>query len=166
MAAALQKDHAALTARLAKTDALFVQIGGKLTDEQARTLILTKNSTTSPATNSTATSTPPNAAKRQLIQLLENLWDKYAVSSRTLETERTAALKALDGFHRIGVSEMSAEPFDSLSPVEVGSGSDLSSLALLAPNAIHGNNARSYCCEIELATITATLATANAPFTP
>jgi hypothetical protein len=40
--AALQRDGTALEARLAKTDALFAQIGGKLTDEQARTLILTK----------------------------------------------------------------------------------------------------------------------------
>ena len=92
--AALQRDGAALTARLAKTDALFAQIGGKLTDEQARTLILTKlHDLASHELNRYL-----NAAKRQLIQLLENLWDKYAVSSRALETERTATLQTLDGF--------------------------------------------------------------------
>lgn len=39
-----------------------------------------------------------NAAKRHLIQSVETLWDKCAVSSRALETERTATLIALDGF--------------------------------------------------------------------
>jgi type I restriction enzyme M protein len=92
--AALQKDHAALTARLTKTDHLFAQTGGKLTDEEAKTLILTKlHDLASHELNRYL-----NAAKRQLIQLLENLWDKYAVSSRALETERTATLQVLDGF--------------------------------------------------------------------
>jgi type I restriction enzyme M protein len=91
---ALQKDHAALEARLAKTDALFSQIGGKLTDEEAKTLILKK-------LHDLAThelNRYLNAAKRQLIQSVENLWDKYAVSSRALETERTETLMALDEF--------------------------------------------------------------------
>lgn len=91
---ALQKDHAALEARLAKTDALFSQIGGKLTDEEAKTLILKK-------LHDLAThelNRYLNAAKRQLIQSVETLWDKYAVSSRALETERTETLTALDGF--------------------------------------------------------------------
>jgi type I restriction enzyme M protein len=39
-----------------------------------------------------------NAGKRALIQSVELLWDKYAVSSRVLETDRTATLAALDGF--------------------------------------------------------------------
>lgn len=91
---ALQKDAAALTARIAKTDALFAQIGGKLTDEEAKTLILKK-------LHDLAThelNRYLNAAKRQLIQSVETLWDKYAVSSRALETERTETLKALNGF--------------------------------------------------------------------
>ena len=92
--AALQKDAAALNARLAKTDALFAQVGGKLTDEEAKTLILKK-------LHDLAThelNRYLNAAKRHLIQSVETLWDKYAVSSRALETERTATLTALDGF--------------------------------------------------------------------
>ncbi len=91
---ALQKDHAALEARLAKTDALFAQIGGKLTDEEAKTLILKK-------LHDLAThelNRYLNAAKRQLIQSVETLWDKYAVSSRALEIERTETRMALDGF--------------------------------------------------------------------
>jgi type I restriction enzyme M protein len=92
--AALQKDAAALAARLAKTDALFAQVGGKLTDAEAKTLILKK-------LHDLAThelNRYLNAAKRHLIQSVETLWDKYAVSSRALETERTATLAALDGF--------------------------------------------------------------------
>jgi type I restriction enzyme M protein len=30
--------------------------------------------------------------------MVENLWDKYAVSSRELEAERTKTLKNLEGF--------------------------------------------------------------------
>jgi type I restriction enzyme M protein len=91
---ALQKDHAALEQRLAKTDALFTQIGGRLTDEEAKALILKKlhNLATHELNRYL------NSAKRQLIQSVETLWDKYAVSSRALETARTETLKALDGF--------------------------------------------------------------------
>ena len=91
---ALQKDSAALEARLAKTDALFAQVGGKLTDEEAKTLILKK-------LHDLAThelNRYLNAAKRQLIQSVETLWDKYAVSSRALEMKRTETLTALDEF--------------------------------------------------------------------
>lgn len=91
---ALQKDKAALEARLDKTDAMFKAIGGKLTDEEAKTLILKK-------LHDLAThelNRYLNAAKRSLVQSVENLWDKYAVSSRTLESERNKTLLALDGF--------------------------------------------------------------------
>jgi type I restriction-modification system DNA methylase subunit len=39
-----------------------------------------------------------DAEKRGLVQVVENLWDKYAVPSRELESERTETLKTLDGF--------------------------------------------------------------------
>ncbi|MEI7910604.1 MAG: type I restriction-modification system subunit M [Verrucomicrobiota bacterium] len=91
---ALQRDSTALEFRLAKTDALFSQIGGQLTDEQAQSLILKKlHDLATEQLNRYL-----NAAKRHLIQSVETLWDKYAVSSRALETERTATLLALDGF--------------------------------------------------------------------
>jgi len=38
-----------------------------------------------------------NAEKRALIAVVENLWDKYAVSSRELESKRSDTLKTLDG---------------------------------------------------------------------
>ena len=92
--AALQKDRAILEARLAATDALFATIGGQLSDEEAKTLILKKlhDLATHELTRYL------NAAKRRLIQSVENLWGKYAVSSRALEAERTETLTALDGF--------------------------------------------------------------------
>jgi type I restriction enzyme M protein len=39
-----------------------------------------------------------NTEKRQLITALENLWSKYAVSSKALEDERSKTLKTLDSF--------------------------------------------------------------------
>jgi len=47
-----------------------------------------------------------NAEKRALIAVVENLWDKYAVSSRELESKRSDTLKTLDGFlNRLGYLE-------------------------------------------------------------
>ena len=91
---ALTKDRFALQERLAKTNTLFAAIGGILTDEEAKTLILKKLHDVA----SSELDRYLNAAKRHLIQSVENLWEKYAVSSRALESERTATLKTLDGF--------------------------------------------------------------------
>ena len=41
-----------------------------------------------------------HAEKRALIAVVENLWDKYAVSSRELEQSRGEILKELDGYLR------------------------------------------------------------------
>ena len=92
--AALNKDKAALTARLAKTDALLAAIGGQLTEEEARGLILKKLYDLAAGELNRYL----NAEKRGLIAAVENLWDKYAVSSRELEEQRTETLKTLDGF--------------------------------------------------------------------
>ncbi|MEQ1844049.1 MAG: type I restriction-modification system subunit M [Nitrospira sp.] len=89
---ALQKDRAALEARHTKTDATLASIGGKLNEAEAKTLILKK---LHDIANQELTRYL-NAEKRRLIQVVENLWDKYAVSSRTLESARTETLAALD----------------------------------------------------------------------
>jgi type I restriction enzyme M protein len=91
---ALQKDKAALQKRMAKTDALVASIGGRLTESEAKTLILKKLYDLA----NQELHRYLNAEKRGLIQVVENLWDKYAVSSRVLEFQRTETLKALDGF--------------------------------------------------------------------
>ena len=91
---ALNKDKAALQTRLAKTDAILAAIGGQLTEEEARRLILKKLYDL--ARNEL--SRYLNAEKRGLIAVVENLWDKYAVSSRELESQRTETLQKLDSF--------------------------------------------------------------------
>lgn len=91
---ALNKDKAALQARLAKTDAILAAIGGQLTEEEFRRLILKKLYNL--AINEL--NRYLNAEKRELIAGVENLWDKYAVSSQELETERSETLKTLEGF--------------------------------------------------------------------
>lgn len=90
----LNRDKTVLEERLAKTDGILAAIGGRLTDEQARRLILKKLYDL--ARNEL--NRYLNAEKRGLIQIVENLWDKYAVSSRELEAERTETLAVLDDF--------------------------------------------------------------------
>ena len=94
---ALNKDKVALEVRLAKTDGILNAIGGQLTEEEARQLILEKLYDL--ARNEL--NRYLNAEKRGLIQVVENLWDKYAISSRALEGERTETLKTLDGFLKV-----------------------------------------------------------------
>lgn len=90
----LQKDKTALQARMVKTDALLASIGGQLTETEAKTLILKKIYDLA----NQELNRYLNAEKRVLAQVVENLWDKYSVSSRVLEAERTANLNVLDGF--------------------------------------------------------------------
>ncbi|HXN51404.1 MAG TPA: type I restriction-modification system subunit M [Candidatus Acidoferrum sp.] len=95
----LKKDKAVLQARMTKTDALVDSIGGQLAEAEAKTLILRKLYDLA----NQELNRYLNAEKRQLIQVVENLWDKYAVSSRTLESGRTETFKELDAFlHGLG----------------------------------------------------------------
>jgi len=76
-----------------------VAIGGQLTEAEARELILKKlyDLVTHELSRYL------NAEKRRFIAVVENLWDKYAVSSRELESQRIETLKTLDGFlERLG----------------------------------------------------------------
>ena len=91
---ALNKDKAALQARIAKTDALLAAINGQLTNDEAKRLILKKLYDIASAELERYL----NAEMRQLVSGVENLWDKYAVSGREMEEERDATLKALGGF--------------------------------------------------------------------
>jgi type I restriction enzyme M protein len=91
---ALHKDKDALNLRLSRIDGVLTQIGGQLTDAEAKTLILKKlyDWVKEQLTRYL------NVEKRVLIARVENLWDKYAVSSRELEMEREETLKTLDKF--------------------------------------------------------------------
>jgi len=90
---ALNRDKAALQRRCARADALMAEIGGQLTEQEAKDLILKKlyDLVANEQTRYL------NAARRRLTAVCESLWDKYAVSSRELETERAEILTELDG---------------------------------------------------------------------
>jgi len=91
---ALNKDSAVIEERLAKTNSLMSQIGGQLTEEEARRLILKKLYDIA----NSELNRYLNAEKRRLVAAVENLWDKYAVSSRQLENARSETLETLDDF--------------------------------------------------------------------
>ena len=91
---ALNNDKKALAKRIAHADALLARIGGQLSEEKARELILAKLYDIVHAELERYL----NAEKRSLVLGIENLWEKYAVSSRELEAERDATLKTLDGY--------------------------------------------------------------------
>jgi type I restriction enzyme M protein len=90
----LTKDKEALKKRLTRIDRLLVAIGGQLTTEEAKELILQKlyDWVREQLTRYL------NRAKRALIALVEKLWDKYAVSSRELEAQREETLAELNEF--------------------------------------------------------------------
>lgn len=90
----LQKDLATLEKRLARIDDLLAAIGGQLSEADAKCLILKK-------LHDLATQELLrylNAEKRALLAIAENLWDKYVVSSQTLEAERENTLAVLNDY--------------------------------------------------------------------
>ena len=93
---ALNKDKAALEERIAKIDAVLETINGRLTDDEAKHLILKKLYDIA----STELERYLNTEKRGLVLGVEDLWDKYAVSSRELEHKRETTIKTLDGYLR------------------------------------------------------------------
>ena len=90
----LNKDKVALQARIARTDVLLKQIGGQLTEQQARQLILKKIYDIAHAELDRYL----NTEKRKIIGGIENLWNKYAVSNGELELSRETTKKKLDAF--------------------------------------------------------------------
>jgi len=91
---ALNKDKATLQARIARTDALLTEIGGQLTPEQARQIILQKICDIVRAELDRYL----NMEKRGLISSVHNLWDKYATSMKALQASRNETLTQLDQF--------------------------------------------------------------------
>ena len=92
--AALEKDKKTLNARLAQTDALLNSIGGQISETDARRLILKKIYDIARAELDRYV----NAEKRVLVRAIENLWEKYSVSTRVLDSGRAKTLKALDDY--------------------------------------------------------------------
>jgi type I restriction enzyme M protein len=91
---ALQSDLAVLEERLALIDDLLAAIGGQLSEADAKRLILKKLHDVA----GKELLRYLNAEKRALLAIVEKLWDKYAVSSQSLEMKRDSALKTLNGY--------------------------------------------------------------------
>ena len=91
---ALQKDQAALERRLAYIDNLLKVMGGPLSEADAKRLIIKKLHDLA----NKELLRYLNAEKRALLAIVENLWDKYAVSNQTLESAREKTVAALEGF--------------------------------------------------------------------
>lgn len=91
---ALQKDLAVLEKRLARFDDLLAAIGGELSEADGKRLILKKLHDLA----SKELHRYLNAEKRALLAIVENLWDKYAVSSQSLEKDRENTLLALKNY--------------------------------------------------------------------
>jgi type I restriction enzyme M protein len=90
---ALTKDKAALEQRLIRIDSLLTAIGGQITEEDAKRLILKKLHDIA----NKELLRYLNAEKRTLVAAVENLWDKYAVSNKAQESERQKSLATLNG---------------------------------------------------------------------
>lgn len=91
---AINKDKEILKGRISQTNALLAQIGGQLSEEEARRIILKKIYDIAHVELERYL----NAEKRGLVQGVENLWDKYAVSSQEIEAKRQSTLKTLSEF--------------------------------------------------------------------
>ena len=91
---ALTKDRDTLEARLIRTAQMLGDIGGQLTEEQARELILRKIYDIANAELNRYLA----AENRSLIYAIDNLYRKYAVSNCELENARSASLQSLSGF--------------------------------------------------------------------
>ncbi len=80
--------------RMGGLEAFLTSIGGIITDEEAKALILQKHNNLVQQELLKYL----NAEKRKLIAGIEMLWDKYSVSSQELENERTETLNELNEF--------------------------------------------------------------------
>lgn len=80
--------------RMAGLEAFLAGIGGIITDEEAKSLILQKHNNLIQQELLKYL----NAEKRKLIAGIEKLWDKYAVSAQQLENDRSETLNELNEF--------------------------------------------------------------------
>ena len=90
---ALHKDREVLEERIAGVDKRIESIGGQLTEAEAHQLILQKLYDVAKSELNRYL----NVEKRQVIQSIDHLWDKYAVPFKELETQRNESLQKLDG---------------------------------------------------------------------
>ncbi len=91
---ALETDNKKITENKNGLDTFLKSIGGVITAEECKTLVLQKHNDLVQGELLKYL----NAEKRKLIEGIEKLWDKYAVPSQTMEAERHATLKKLNKF--------------------------------------------------------------------
>lgn len=90
----LQADNLKIETKLNGLDDFLVKIGGIITAEECKQLILQKHNNLVRLELGKYL----NAEKRRLIGGIEKLWDKYAVPADYLENERAKTLDKLNGF--------------------------------------------------------------------
>lgn len=88
------KDKKLLKEKLVSLDTIFENIGGLITMEESKRLILKKHYDLI----NDQLQRYLNAEKRALISSFENLWDKYYISANTIEFERKSKMKGLKAF--------------------------------------------------------------------
>ena len=88
---ALDKDKEALNTRLARADAVLKAIGGQISEADAGLLILKKIYDIARAELDRYL----NAEKRVLVRVVENLWEKYAISADKLASDRATTLATM-----------------------------------------------------------------------
>jgi type I restriction enzyme M protein len=91
---ALKKDKNTLQSKINNTDKVLLAIGGQITEEKSKELIIKKFYDQI----SDEMIRYLNAEKRQLIGSIENLWDKYSVSKEIIEIQREDTLNQLNIF--------------------------------------------------------------------
>jgi type I restriction enzyme M protein len=89
-----QKQIEDLQAKKELVEELVAAIGEPITTEEARDLILQKHHDLMQEQLERYL----NREKRELVSLVEKLWDKYAVSRNALELSRTSVLNKLNDF--------------------------------------------------------------------
>ena len=91
---ALEKDKSTLETQINMAKTMLQEIGGQITEEEAKNLILKKLY----VLINQELERYLNAEKRSLIAGIEKLWDKYFISSHDLEKERNKTLQELNGY--------------------------------------------------------------------
>ncbi len=91
---AILKDLEVLEQRLKTIGKLMKEVGGQISEQDAKRLILKKLHDIA----NKELLRYLNAEKRALLAIVENLWDKYAVSSQALEEGRANTLLKLNSF--------------------------------------------------------------------
>ncbi len=92
--AALERDKESLNDRLVHVDAVLKVIGGPISETDRCRLILKKIYDVASAELDRYLS----AEKRALVRVVENLWEKYAISAIKLENDRANSLARTGGF--------------------------------------------------------------------